>query len=101
MPDQTPRVATTRGHEQWLAARERGLRRYLVIGALRRGIPMALMTLALLELFEGDGFTRDRLLSADFAERVVLVLAVFLAGGALSAYARWKASESLYDDDST
>jgi len=101
MPSETPRVRSTRGREHWLAARERGLQRYVAIGALRRGIPMALLTLGMLEIFEGGSFTRERLLSADFAERVVFVFAVFLAGGALSAFARWKAFESLYGDDST
>lgn len=78
------------------------MNRFIVTGALRRGIPMSLAVLALLEVIDGPGFSRERLLSADFAERVLFVFAVFFVGGAISAFARWKSFEALYDgDDST
>jgi hypothetical protein len=87
------------GREEWERAKAQGLQRFLVTSALRRGIPMAIAVLLLLEVLEGADFSRARFLSADFAERVLFVLAVFLAGGAISAFARWKSFESLYEDD--
>ena len=95
-------MARASGRDEWRKAQAVGLRSYLVMGALRRGIPMALLVLALLETVDGPGFSRARLLSADFAERVLFIFSVFLAGGAVSAFARWKSFESLYGDrDST
>lgn len=91
----------TRSREEWRKAQEQGLGRFMAFGALRRGIPMALMVLLALELFEGGSFDRARLLSAAFVERVFFVFGVFLAGGALSAFARWKSFEALYGDDSS
>jgi hypothetical protein len=86
---------------EWERTKEQGMQRFILAGAVRRGVPMALIVLALLEVMEGGSFTRERLVSADFAERVLFVFAVFLAGGAISAWARWKSFESLYGDDST
>lgn len=91
----------TSGQQEWERIQGEGLQRYLVIGALRRGLPMAFVVLGVLELMEGGTFTRDRLLSAAFLERLVVVFAVFLAGGAISAYARWKSKEALYGRDSS
>jgi hypothetical protein len=95
-------VARASGQDEWHKARAVGLRSFVVTGALRRGIPMALLVLALLETVDGPGLSRARLVSADFAERVLFVFSVFLAGGALSSFARWKSLESLYGNrDST
>jgi len=95
-------MARASGPEEWRKARAVGLRSFLVTGALRRGIPMALLVLVLLETVDGPGFSRARLFSVDFAERVLFVFSVFLAGGTLSSFARWKSLESLYGDrDST
>lgn len=93
--------ASRGGRDVWRKTREQGLQRYILLGALRRGIPMSLITIGALELFESGGFTNARLTSPEFAERVLFVFAVFLAGGALSAFARWKAYESLYGDDTS
>jgi hypothetical protein len=93
------RPIATRSQKEWAKAQEQGLGRFMAIGALRRGIPMSVMVLLLLELFEGGSFDRARMLSGAFAERVLLVFAVFLAGGALSAFARWKSYEALYGDE--
>jgi hypothetical protein len=79
--------------------RARGMQRFLLVGALRRGIPMALIALAIVEVFEPGDFTGERIASAAFAKNVLLFFALFLAGGALSAFGRWKAYESLYGDD--
>jgi hypothetical protein len=88
--------------DEWVRAQQQGLRRFVVTGALRRGIPMALLVLALLEVMDGPGLSRGRLLSADFALRVLFCFAVFLAGGAVASFARWKSFEALYGDgDST
>ena len=92
----------TSGRDDWRDAQAGGLRRFLVLGALRRGIPMAIGVLALLEVIDGPGVTRERLLSAEFGERVLFVFTVFLLGGAASSFARWKSLEALYADrDST
>jgi hypothetical protein len=91
-------MARVSGPEEWRKAQAVGLRSFVVAGALRRGIPMALLVLAFLETVDGPGFSRARLLSADFAERLLFVFSVFLAGGALSSFARWKSLESLYGD---
>jgi hypothetical protein len=87
------------GRERWRKVRAQGMRRFLLVGALRRGIPMAIITLALIEAFEPNGLTRDRLASPEFAKNVLFVFTVFLAGGALSAFGRWKGYESLYGGD--
>ena len=89
------------GREEWQRIQALGLQRFVILGALRRAIPMTLLALALLELFEGGGFTRERLLSAAFLERLMLALTVFLIGGAISSYARWRSFEALYGDGST
>jgi hypothetical protein len=92
-------MARVGGREEWERAKAQGLQSYLVGGALRRGIPMALIVLGVLEVMEGAPLGRERWLTADFAERVLFVFGVFLAGGAISALARWKSFESLYEDD--
>ena len=89
------------GRDEWRRIQAQGMRRFLVQGALRRAIPMTILALVLLELFEGGAFTRERLASAAFLERLVLALAVFSAGGAISAYARWRSFQALYGDGST
>lgn len=91
----------SRSREQWRKAREQGMRRFVIVGALRRAIPMSLIVLVVLELFEGGAFTRERVVSAAFLQRVLFVFAVFLAGGALSSWARWKAYESLHGGGSS
>ena len=93
-PSRPPRDA-------WVRAQEQGLQRFVLVGALRRGIPMALGVLAILEVMDGPGLSRERLLSPDFVERALLCFAVFLAGGAVASFARWKSYESLYGGDST
>ena len=37
--------------------------------------------------------------SAAFLGRIALVFGVFLAGGAISSFARWKSHEALYGRD--
>jgi len=93
------RPISPRSQREWSKAQEQGLGRFMAFGALRRGIPMAVMVLLGLELFEGSSFDRARLLSGAFVERVFFVFAVFLTGGALSAFARWKSYEALYGEE--
>jgi hypothetical protein len=81
--------------------RTQGLPRVVLLGALRRGVPMAIVVTLLLELIEGGTLDRARLLAPAFLERAALVLVVFLLGGALSSFARWKSFEALFGDDST
>lgn len=87
--------------DEWEKIKARGLQRFVVIGALRRGIPMTIGVVVLLELLEGGTFTRERLESAAFLGRVALVLGVFLTTGAISTFARWKSHEALYGDDAS
>lgn len=88
--------------DQWQRIKAGGLPRFVLVGALRRAIPMTIAVIVLLEMFEGGTFTRERITSAAFLGRIALVLGVFLAGGALSSFARWKSHEALYGrDDST
>ena len=89
------------GREEWRKIQAQGMQRYVALGALRRAIPMTVIALLLLEIFEGGGFTAERLSSGAFLVRVAFALTVFLAGGAASTYARWKSYQSLYGDDST
>lgn len=89
------------GRDEWLRIEAQGLQRFLVIGALRRAIPMTFLALFLIEIFEPGSFTRERLTSAEFLGRVAFVLAVFLVGGAVTTYVRWRTCQSLYGDGST
>jgi hypothetical protein len=91
----------TPGREEWRKIQALGMQRFVLTGAVRRAIPMALFALVLLELLEGGSFDRARLASAAFLERVLFVLVVFLIGGAISSYARWRTYQSLYGDGST
>ncbi|RIL05614.1 MAG: hypothetical protein DCC71_09830 [Proteobacteria bacterium] len=91
----------THGQIEWDRIRAQGMPRFVLIGALRRGIPMAIAVLVALELMESGTFGRHRLMTPEFLERVLLVFTVFVLGGALSSFARWKSHESLYGRDSS
>lgn len=94
-------AARTHGQREWERIREQGLQRFVALGALRRGIPMSLAVILGLELMEGGSFTRHRLMTPEFLERVAMVFVIFLLGGALSSFARWKSHEALYGRDSS
>lgn len=94
-------VPATHRQEQWEKVKAAGLPRFVVLGALRRAIPISIAVIVLLEIFEGGSFTRERLASAAFLGRVALVFGVFLAGGAISSFARWKSHEALYGRDTS
>lgn len=87
--------------DQWEKIKAGGLPRFVLAGALRRAVPMTIVVLVLLEIVEGGTFTRERLASAAFLGRFALVFGVFLAGGALSSFARWKSHEALYGRDAS
>jgi hypothetical protein len=87
--------------EEWQRIQSQGMQRFLVIGALRRALPMTGIALVLLEVFEPGSFTRERLVSSAFLGRVLFALTLFLIGGAISSYARWKSFQALYGDRST
>jgi hypothetical protein len=91
----------TQRRAQWRKTREQGMPRFIAIGALRRGVPMGALVLLALEIMEGGSFTAERFASGAFVERVLFVFAVFLAGGALSAFGRWKSNEALHGDGSS
>lgn len=78
--------------------RVQGLGAFVARGALRRGLPMALGVIVVLELLEGGSFDRARLLTTAFLGRVAWVAVVFLVAGAVASFARWKSLEALYAD---
>jgi uncharacterized membrane protein YecN with MAPEG domain len=82
--------------DEWEGIKARGLLRFVLVGALRRAIPMSIAIVVLLEMLEGGTFTSERVGSAAFLGRVALVFGVFLTGGAISSFARWKSHEALY-----
>lgn len=85
--------------EDWEVARRDGLPRFLLRqGVLMRGIPMALLTAILIQMAQG-GLEPSAFLSASFHQRFLLALAVFSAGGAVSAYAHWKALEKRFGSE--
>lgn len=73
-----------------------GFRRFVLRGALRHGIPMAVVVVLLLEVVSGTTLSRERVTSGEFVFRVLLCLGVFSASGAISSVARWKSAESLF-----
>ena len=87
--------------DQWEKIKAGGLQRFVLVGALRRAIPMTIAVIVLLEIFEGGAFTSERVASAAFLGRIALVFGVFLAGGAISSFARWKSHEALYGRDAS
>jgi hypothetical protein len=95
------RSARLPGREEWRRIEAQGLHRFLLGGAIRRAIPMTILALFVIELFNPGGFTRERLTSGEFLGRVAFVLTVFLIGGVATTYARWKTCQSLYGGGST
>ena len=84
------------GQTEWGRMQQLGLPHFVLRGALRHGIPMAIGVLLLIEVISGGNFSRERITSAEFLGRALLCLAVFTASGAISSFARWKAAESLF-----
>ena len=80
----------------WGRMQQLGLPAFVARGALRHGIPMAIVIVLLIEVVTGGTFSRERLTSAEFLGRALLCLVVFSASGAISSFARWKAAESLF-----
>jgi hypothetical protein len=81
---------------EWDRMQRLGFRHFVLRGALRHGIPMAVVVVLLLEVISGTTLSRERVTSGEFGFRVLLCLAVFSASGAISAVARWKSAESLF-----
>jgi len=81
---------------EWGRMQQLGLPGFVLRGALRHGIPMAIVVVVLIEVVTGGTFSRERLTSAEFLGRALLCLVVFSASGAISSFARWKAAESLF-----
>lgn len=81
---------------EWGRMQQMGRRQYVLRGALRHGIPMAIVVTALIEVVSGGTFSRERITSLEFVERALLCLVVFSASGAISSFARWKSAESLF-----
>jgi len=82
---------------KWDRMQRMGRRQYVLRGALRHGIPMAIVVAVLIEVVSGGAFTRERITSAEFLERALLCLVVFSASGAISSFARWKSVEALFE----
>ena len=81
---------------EWERMQQLGFRHFVLRGALRHGIPMAVVVVLLLEVVSGTTLSRERATSGEFVFRVLLCLAVFSASGAISSVARWKSAESLF-----
>ncbi len=89
---------TQPGRAQWQRMRSEGLARFVFWnGVVARGVPMALVTMLLLQLLQ-DELSAAGLGSPKFLGRLLLALLVFGVGGALSAFARWKSMESRYQE---
>ena len=81
---------------EWQRMQQMGFRHFVLRGALRHGIPMAIVVVLPLEVVGGTTLSRERAMSGEFLSRVLLCLAVFSASGAISSVARWKSAESLF-----
>lgn len=78
--------------EQWNEVRPKGVRRFVLLGGLMRGIPMGLAVAAAIELTLGNPFP-EALASSSFLGRAFLAGALFTAGGCATAYAQWRTLE--------
>ena len=81
---------------EWDRMQALGFSRFVLRGALRHGIPMAVVVVLLIEVVSGTTLSRERVTSGEFLARVLLCLVVFTASGAISSLARWKSAESLF-----
>jgi len=81
---------------EWEQIRQQGLRRYMLKRGLLRGLPMAIAIILLLELLQGRAIDRELLLDRSFEWRLWVAAALFSLGGALSAFARWRALDALF-----
>ncbi len=81
---------------EWGRMQLLGKQQYMLRAALRHGVPMTIGVVLLIEFLTGGTLTRERVTSADFLGRTLLALAIFSASGAITAYARWRAAESLF-----
>jgi hypothetical protein len=81
---------------EWGRMQQMGRQQYVLRGALRHGIPMAIGVALLIEVISGGTLSRERITSPEFLERLLLCLVVFSASGAISSFARWKSAESLF-----
>ena len=84
------------GRVRWERIRRTGKASYLLTQGVLRGLPMALLVIGLLEILTGADPARLR--DPELYQRLVMAAVLFSAGGALSAWARWKGMEARYGD---
>ncbi len=85
---------------EWERIRARGRARFLLWnGVMARGVPMAIATVLLIQAFQGE-LGMGMLVSRGFHARLLGALLLFSAGGALSAFARWKSLELRFQEES-
>ena len=81
---------------EWERIRDQGLVRHLLVRGVLRGTPMAIALILLLEVLQGRSIDRELLLDRAFEWRLWTAAALFSVGGALSAFARWKALDASF-----
>lgn len=85
--------------EEWQSIRAAGRNRYLFVwGVLGRGIPMALVVMAVFLLLEGKPLDTDLLRDGSQWLRFLAAAGLFSIGGIVSSYARWRAMEQRFDE---
>ena len=84
------------GRVRWQRIRDGGKVSYLLNQGVMRGFPMAVAVIAAVEVLSGAG--PERLRDPALYERLLMAGGVFSAGGALSAWARWKGMEARYEE---
>lgn len=83
---------------EWQRMRAEGRTRFVLRhGILVRGVPMALVTILLLQAYQGE-LGLEMLASPGFHARLLGALVLFSVGGVLSAWARWKSFEARFDE---
>jgi hypothetical protein len=85
-----------RQREEWERIRRTGLWPYAIRRGLLRGIPMALVIIAILEMAQGHPLGFAALRSPDVLLRFAVAVVLFSLGGVVSAYARWRSLDLRY-----
>jgi hypothetical protein len=76
---------------EWDRIRRSGVWPWALQRGLARGIPMGLLILVALELVQGRTLDARMFTDPALLGRLALAIALFSVGGAVSAYARWRA----------
>lgn len=81
---------------EWERIRAQGVGRFALVRGLRRGIPMGLVLIFLLEVLQGRTPGPEWLRDPGLLARFALALLLFSLGGMVSAYARWRALDARF-----